>query len=337
MKTNALGLAVGLPAAVVCERLRVAADQSGCNKRVLAFFLCEMEERQLFQSGPWGSTEHFGEAQLEVGHRRVWEYVQIGRMLRDLVLVDEAFLAGEIGWAKVVALLPVVQRETQAAWVEFAKSHCWRDVRVEVRASRPGQVPGEGDGYGVAVPHVLLQAKLDDETFRMLEQARVRLSVGGELLSDEALIAELLRRVMRGGGDPGDGADDAAGVGDAAGPKNTDEIPAATRLLVLHRDGYCCKNCRARFGLHVHHIRARARGGSNLGGNLLVLCRDCHASVHRGYLRLSGNPDRGVVLTAWDGAAIERAGPWRVHAGDQVLGASPTDYRSVQSQGAGSG
>lgn len=302
--TNALDLELGLPASVVCDRLRLASDHNGCNKRILAFFLVEMEDRKLFAVGPHGSTEHFGESQLEMSHRRVREYIQIGRTLNDLVLLDEAFLAGEIGWAKVIAMLPVVQRSTQESWVEFAKTHNWRDVRVEVRASRPGQIPGEGDGYAIAAPHVLLQAKLDDTTFKMLEEARVRLSDGGQLPSDEELILELLRRFLH--GDSGSNADREDAQEQTEETRNDEELPSLTRAEVLHRDEHRCQNCRGRYPLHLHHIRPRALGGSNLTCNLVVLCESCHASVHRGFLRLSGNPDRGLRFMAIDGTPLDR-------------------------------
>ena len=93
----------GLSADQVGERLRNAADELGRNKRVLAYYLAEMEDRQLYQVSGHGSTVHFGDAQLDLEPRRTREYIQVGRALQDLVLLDES----DLGWSKVTALLPV--------------------------------------------------------------------------------------------------------------------------------------------------------------------------------------------------------------------------------------
>ena len=128
---NRLGLIDGLAAAAVGHRLRRAADEIGDNRRILAFYLADMRDRGLYLESGHGSVEHFGEAQLEIRPRRTREYIQVGRALRGLELVDQAFDSRAIGWSKVVALLPVVQRETQKTWVDFARNHTWRELRDE--------------------------------------------------------------------------------------------------------------------------------------------------------------------------------------------------------------
>lgn len=57
------------------------------------------------------------------------------------------------------------------------------------------------------------------------------------------------------------------------------------RKLALARDRDCRGPTmgmpeRCRFGLHVHHIRPRGRGGSNDLDNLLTLCLSHHLWVH---------------------------------------------------------
>lgn len=153
-----LDLSFGLNALEVGERLRSAADQLGDNKRVLAFYLADMEDRRLYQVSGHGDTAHFGEAQLDMERRRTREYVQVGRALQELCLIDDAFLEGDISWSKVLARLPVVQRDTQTAWIEFAKENTFRELRHEVRGCEPGYLPGEGSTYGLIHKRIVVQA-----------------------------------------------------------------------------------------------------------------------------------------------------------------------------------
>lgn len=67
------------------------------------------------------------------------------------------------------------------------------------------------------------------------------------------------------------------------GKRSRSAIAPAVRRAVLERARYRCERdgCgHARF-IEVHHVRPRARGGSNEPDNLIVLCSACHALVHR--------------------------------------------------------
>ncbi len=58
---------------------------------------------------------------------------------------------------------------------------------------------------------------------------------------------------------------------------------------VQTRDGYKCRECgelplqrRSRGGkLETHHIRPKARGGTDTMSNLISLCDKCHAKKHK--------------------------------------------------------
>lgn len=64
-------------------------------------------------------------------------------------------------------------------------------------------------------------------------------------------------------------------------PKATD-IPAATRKLVLERDGHRCRWCGAtNAGVHLHHIVYRsAMRNHHDPSNLISLCPRHHELVH---------------------------------------------------------
>jgi hypothetical protein len=59
----------------------------------------------------------------------------------------------------------------------------------------------------------------------------------------------------------------------------------STLAEIYSLQGYRCTNPLCEFRdlpLQAHHIIAHALGGRSIASNALILCRDCHAAVHRG-------------------------------------------------------
>jgi 5-methylcytosine-specific restriction endonuclease McrA len=50
---------------------------------------------------------------------------------------------------------------------------------------------------------------------------------------------------------------------------------------VLERDGWRCQVCGSMQNLQIHHITFRSHSGSDVEQNLITLCSDCHAWMHR--------------------------------------------------------
>ena len=76
---------------------------------------------------------------------------------------------------------------------------------------------------------------------------------------------------------------DVEGVGYQHGPQyGFDNVKEYVRC----RDGYKCRKCGNKTHLEVHHIVQRKDGGTNHRDNLVTLCHDCHAALHRGEFTL---------------------------------------------------
>jgi hypothetical protein len=68
---------------------------------------------------------------------------------------------------------------------------------------------------------------------------------------------------------------------------------------ILERDGWQCAvpGCSSRRGLEIHHIRPRARGGSNDPSNLITVCSSHHRGIiHEGRLTCRGEAPGKVVF-----------------------------------------
>lgn len=56
----------------------------------------------------------------------------------------------------------------------------------------------------------------------------------------------------------------------------------AARKRALARAGHRCEKCGSASRLEVHHKEHRKDGGGHALRNLIVLCRRCHFSEHKG-------------------------------------------------------
>lgn len=64
-------------------------------------------------------------------------------------------------------------------------------------------------------------------------------------------------------------------------------LPKRLQQECFDRDGWKCRYCGNRNGLHPHHVIYRSHGGSDNMNNLLTLCWKCHRAIHDGFLGLT--------------------------------------------------
>ena len=77
------------------------------------------------------------------------------------------------------------------------------------------------------------------------------------------------------------------------------DIPPSVARFVWARDHGRCQTpgCRSARGIEIHHIVARAHGGSHEPANLTLRCSACHAAHHAGKLTITGSAPDAVVTT----------------------------------------
>ena len=96
---------------------------------------------------------------------------------------------------------------------------------------------------------------------------------------------------------------------------------AAMRRHVLRRDGFrcACPECPNQIWLDVHHISFYCQGGLTVPENLVVCCSRCHANIHDGNLRVTGNAEQGLTWTDRRGRPL---GSWTPGELDRAVGSA---------------
>jgi len=61
-------------------------------------------------------------------------------------------------------------------------------------------------------------------------------------------------------------------------------LPRRISIACFQRDGWKCRHCNSRNGLHPHHLIYQSHGGPDDLWNLLTLCAGCHRAHHDGFL-----------------------------------------------------
>jgi 5-methylcytosine-specific restriction endonuclease McrA len=62
-------------------------------------------------------------------------------------------------------------------------------------------------------------------------------------------------------------------------------IEAELRAKLLEEHGGVCQQCGKwpdSYGLSLHHILFKSRGGKSVEQNCVLICRECHESAHLG-------------------------------------------------------
>jgi len=73
----------------------------------------------------------------------------------------------------------------------------------------------------------------------------------------------------------------------------------STRVFI--RDGWRCRHCKNRDGLHPHHVVYKSRGGKDEMNNIITLCWKCHRMHHDGHLDINVITvlESDLVVTFW--------------------------------------
>ncbi len=194
-----------VPAPVSAERLHTLALEAfriGNRGRIS---LCEAlrvlaETRLYFELG-YPSVAAYAGAFFQLRRSEAFEYVRVAKALVALTTLREAFAKGRVGWSAVKAITRVANADSQADWIEFARTNGVESTLAEARdALRHGRHAPRRSSYGL--PNldeklVLRYPRSDmDKVRRWLEQtcAEIADRTGTDEVSLEQAILFLCER-----------------------------------------------------------------------------------------------------------------------------------------------
>ena len=252
--------------------------------------LADRFDRRAPELTGYASIYQFSLLRFGLSVRCVRERVRIGRALRRLPLITQAFTCGELGYAKVrevtrVDELAEASPEREAAWLAAANELPLRALERRVaEASEPGAAPQrslhQAESRSAGSPSIELRLQLSPATFALLERAMAGARhVSGRPLSDaEALDAvardALASQALRGHGHlAGSDATDGVGMTPGGHPIETKLSEAGTVVLSLMSSG-----------VHWHPDELQARcdlGAAGVSAALTEL--EIGGLVHNGF------------------------------------------------------
>jgi len=289
--------------------------------------LCEalraLAETRLYFDLGFPSLSAYADTFFQLRRAETFEYVRVGRLLVELTELREAFGQGRIGWSALKAITRVASVASQTSWIDFTRENGVERTLAEARdALRGGRDAPRDSSFGL--PNldqklVLRFSRSDmDKVRTWIESAcaTVAENTGAEEVSVEQAILFLCEKEMISDASPSrraqivyqrcpDCRKARVGTRDGFVEVSTEELeryegcaeqaviddptPARLRRQVLARDAGRCGNPRCHHGAdHCHHIVFRSRGGKTELANEVAVCATCHALIHAGLLRVSG-------------------------------------------------
>lgn len=312
------------------ELARVAVGQVLHSKLILGRCLLVMQRSRAYEALGCSSVRHYAVTELGISAREAREVLSAAERLEDLPLLTRAVERNQISWSKIQVLLPRVNPQNEAFWLEQASRLSVHELEKLARS----EALRDGEG-----PWKNFQAWLPGSVLCMLQRAftQVRKEVGhylseaecleylaagklaGWALPDQTTMQAIREEALR----------DASAEQELASQSAEEPIPApwrnsklrfkglskpittAQRREILRRDGYHCAvtGCQNRQWLNVHHILFLSEGGVTVETNLVTVCTTCHANLHRGWLQVRGEPPRGLTWADSSGRPLGTGPP----------------------------
>ncbi len=305
MMIEKLKMVPGLDADTIDERVRYASRFGEVCKRVLAYYLCELESTNRYIDLGHSTLRSYTSA-VGITKNQQRDLLFAGRALVDLDHVDSAFAVGQINWSQTRLRTRICTPETQEPWLDFATGRTVRVLEEEISRSQKGKLPGEG----LNLPRLYhrLIANLDTQTNELWERVQ-------ELFEDEkgtqGQNREVLREVFetylekKSPSKENEAQASKACAQQDPGQRTDPEL----RQAVLARDGERCCHCGSQYRLQVHHVKWFSQDGKTRADNLQVLCDRCHMLVHEKLLSVSGSIAEGWVYRDRRGRRTEELAP----------------------------
>ncbi|HYC54181.1 MAG TPA: HNH endonuclease signature motif containing protein [Candidatus Binatia bacterium] len=291
------------------NRLRIVRKTMQRIDGQLSAILRTFADRKLHHLLGFANLRLYAEARLGICGSKARALVRLERECqRKSPLLLDAYRNGRVTWLASTALLPVISRRHEHAWVERAESVTLRRLTADVSWALDRADDRRGDFLQPPPP---LDLDVTADAMARIDEAEVQMRA--QTTSD---IGSFSRRV---------GARISIAIPTSVVSLLEDAIEGCRRAIeprwraferilahayltwmslpehknpVFARDSYRCQvpGCSRRGMLHAHHVWYRSHGGPDFTWNLATVCNDHHREyIHRGYIRVEGCAPDGLV------------------------------------------
>jgi hypothetical protein len=292
-----------------------------------------LSETRLYHELGFPSLPAYADAFFQLRRAEAFEHVRVARALVELTELREAFGRGRIGWSVLKAITRVASPDSQEKWIDFAQHNGAERTLAEARdALRSHRDAPRDAGYGLPNLDQKLVLRFSRSEMEKVRRwladgcAEVAAATGSDEVSPEQAILYLCEKraivTARAGAERSaraqlvyqrcpdcrrsrlgteDGFVEVAPAeveryeGCAEQVAIDGPTPPRLRRRVLAREAGLCGNPRCGHRAdHCHHVVFRSRGGKTELANEVAVCGTCHALIHAGLLRVTGDARDGL-------------------------------------------
>ncbi len=309
--------------------IHTSAPRIGCVLRVVV-------DQRFYRVLGFSSVDAYVRERLGISTRKAWALIKVEKTAWRADEFRRAYYDGTVSWSRALTLLPVMARETAAAWIARAAAVTLRRLSDEVNhvlekrdvfgsdvpldpppldSALPSSVAesmgAPSRGKRVHIPaHVMVGADAAERARREVCDANVQ-------FTGPASVVAFFRDVLDAYAEPGAPRwlalerviQHVIGTWESL-PRHHDPIFA--------RDGWRCTvpGCSSRRNLHDHHLAWRSHGGGNARENRTAVCAAHHLhAVHRYTIRAAGEAPHAIH---WELGVRPGAAALLRYVGDRV-------------------
>jgi|GEM_PF-596775 len=290
-------------------------------ERELLLVLQDISAKKLFIDWGYSSLYDYCRQALKLSEAQAYNFVAVSRQCLKIPALQKAIQSEQINLSRAKRILPVLDVENAAQWIEKAATMDQRQLEREVAAENPVLIERPSLKPSSAT-RFTLHTGVSEEIHTDIENALEILSRSSKTSLEDAVglafkvlldkIAPLRKTARQRKRKESASlavtstAAEAKSQGAAANEiavqesppvpspspvSNKRYIPAEMKRRIYRRDGGQCRHlnpdgqrCSQRSFLDIHHIHPLSEGGATTLDNLVTVCSGHHAHLHRNKL-----------------------------------------------------
>jgi hypothetical protein len=180
------------------QKIRAALGRQRHSELEIAMLLAEMEDTLGYRELGFARLADYA-ATLGLAPRKAGDRVRVARRLDQLPEMRARLTSGELDWSRARALVAVVTPQTEAAWVDRARTVTCTRLEQEIASARRGDLPDDNEPVrGPARRRIVLDVEASDAEaiYSAIALFRAQLGAGDDEVDNGTLLAAICRNAM---------------------------------------------------------------------------------------------------------------------------------------------